>query len=325
MSMIRGLRAVLGLCGMLYVLPAAAQAPTGPGDDRDLQQLVDELKAQIEKAEQDRLADPWFLRELEALADRYYWPWRSRVYAEGFNAEAENLPTPWRALAGDVRYRAGDGVRTVMRPAAPRAAAEEPAAAPEQEKPSTEQAVRDLMGAFVQEAMRPRQQEAQPEEPAPQSEPAPEAAAADLAAAAAPMEVPNAFAMEIRLVVRPLDAPGERHLEFGAYRGEDAQAGYRLVYVPRAAQGEGMLRLVRRSSRGTEAMLALHDRETPLPENRSHDVLWTRDQQGRMYVHLNGEQVLQAVDRGLTGAFDGVVLLNRGGDYTLRRLVIRGP
>lgn len=325
MAIARGLRAALGVCGVLYVLPAAAaEAPTGPGDAGDLQQLVDELKAQIEKAEQERLADPWFLRELEALADRYYWPWRSRVYAEGFNAETDGLPQPWRALSGDVRYRAGDGLRTVMRPAAPAASAEQPAASAEREKPSTEQAVRDLMGAFLDEAMRSPQEKAQPEEPA-EAEPSPEAEPADLAAAAAPVEIPNAFAMEIRLLIRPLDAAGDRRLEFGAYRGEGAEAGYRLVYAPRAAQGEGMLRLVRRSSRGTEAMLALHDREAPLSDDQSHNILWTRDQRGRMSVHLNGEQVLQAVDRGLSGAFDGVVMLNRGGDYTLRRLVIRGP
>ena len=43
-----------------------------------------------------------------------------------------------------------------------------------------------------------------------------------------------------------------------------------------------------------------------------------------MEVLLDGAPVMNAVDRGARGAFDGFTLINRGGDFAFRGVTILG-
>jgi hypothetical protein len=57
---------------------------TTPRFSSDTQQLVDEIKQLIEEAERARAADPLFLQDLRAAADRFLWPWRNIVLTDDF-------------------------------------------------------------------------------------------------------------------------------------------------------------------------------------------------------------------------------------------------
>ena len=50
----------------------------------------------------------------------------------------------------------------------------------------------------------------------------------------------------------------------------------------------------------------------------------TRDDTGEFAVRLDGKEVMRVRDRGLQGAFDSFILLNRGGTYVIRSVAVYG-
>ncbi len=56
-----------------------------PRFSSDTQQLVDEIKLLLEEAERAGAADPLFLQDLRAAADRFLWPWRNVVLFDDFS------------------------------------------------------------------------------------------------------------------------------------------------------------------------------------------------------------------------------------------------
>ncbi|MCZ6764691.1 MAG: hypothetical protein O7C63_07140 [Alphaproteobacteria bacterium] len=92
--------AAITLAGAMIALPSSPQAqsvgryssnfttgdydPSRPRFSSDTQQLVDQIKALIDQAEQAGAADPVFLGDLRDAADRYYWPWREIVLFDDF-------------------------------------------------------------------------------------------------------------------------------------------------------------------------------------------------------------------------------------------------
>ncbi len=44
-----------------------------------------------------------------------------------------------------------------------------------------------------------------------------------------------------------------------------------------------------------------------------------------MVVKIDGAEIMNVIDRSFRDAFDGVVLVNSGGDYALRSITIDGP
>jgi hypothetical protein len=49
---------------------------------------------------------------------------------------------------------------------------------------------------------------------------------------------------------------------------------------------------------------------------------WRRAPDGEMTVWLDGDELIRVVDRGIQQRFRGVHIVNDGGDYTLRRIVL---
>ncbi|WP_254276706.1 peptidoglycan-binding protein [Halomonas sp. 3H] len=125
--------------------------------------------------------------------------------------------------------------------------------------------------------------------------------------------VDNAFRMELQLASRQRTGS----LELGLFQGDRPDgAGYRLVYAPGARPG---LSLVRITSAGVE-VIARHQERLDLEDGRFHRIVWTRDGNGEMQVHVDDQRLLRVQDTGLGDRFQGFVLANRGGDYTLDRV-----
>ncbi|RME32426.1 MAG: hypothetical protein D6786_10620, partial [Gammaproteobacteria bacterium] len=107
------MRRVLFALLLWTLCPVAGQA----GDDASLRSLIDELNRQIERAERNRLADPWFLRDLRELVRRYDYPWRTPVLHDDFSAGDRPAP-PWQVKAGEFLADWRFGMRSVIRPPA---------------------------------------------------------------------------------------------------------------------------------------------------------------------------------------------------------------
>jgi len=269
--------------------------------------LIDELRTLIERGETERLADPWYLKDLRALVDRYDWPWRVRILSEDFSARGPQPPAPWRVTAGEFLIDWRHGLRSVIEPL-PQAQAGTASG----QRQSTEEAVGALIGALLQQTLG-GQQTGTATQPANPGD----------AAVQAPVAISNAFAIELELTSRALPGLVDGRFEFGPYQGAQAAAGYRLVYTANPSPGTPSLELLKLSSRGTST-LDLYDQPLRLEDQQGHTIVWTRDRAGAMAVSVDGQTLFQVTDRSFRDPFDGFALINSGGDYALRRITIDG-
>jgi uncharacterized caspase-like protein len=143
------------------------------------------------------------------------------------------------------------------------------------------------------------------------------------AAAILPLKVESAFSLRVVLTSRMVQGVAGPRFEFGPYQGANARAGYRLAYTPNARAGTPSLELLRLSSRGTST-LELTDKALKFEDGKSHVIEWTRDRGGRMVVKVDGAEVINVTDRSFRDAFDGIALVNSGGDYALRSIAVAG-
>jgi hypothetical protein len=284
----------------LWAAPAQAQG-VEPGNQ--VQALVNELRAELDRAEKDRLADPWFVRDMRQILDRYDFPWQVRILHDDFSGQGPGPDQPWRVTAGEFLIDWRHGLRSVIEP-------------PRQTQTQSQQQdpTAALVGALLQQALtgdQGSQQTTTSQEPT-------------YAAMIAPVRISNAFAIEIELSSRPVSGVSSGRFEFGPYQGEGANAGYRLAYSPGAPAGSPSLELLRVSTRGTTSTLEFHDQPLNLQDGQPHTLTWTRDRAGAMVVKLDGQVLMETTDRSYRDAFDGLAMVNGGGDYAFRRVTIDG-
>jgi len=106
-------------------------------------------------------------------------------------------------------------------------------------------------------------------------------------------------------------------LELGVFQGNRPNGtGYRLVYTPGSRPGLSLVRLIS----GSAEVVARHEGSLDLEDGRFHRIVWQRDENGEMQVHVDDQRLMRVRDRGLRDPFQGFVLANQGGDYTLRRI-----
>lgn len=107
---------LLALGVSLAVMSAWAEPATGPAvmsvQERQLQQLVDELGAAIRAAEENGRADPVFLGELRQITERYSWPWRAPVLQDSFADGDYSRDPAWTIAAGDFWVDTRSGLQT---------------------------------------------------------------------------------------------------------------------------------------------------------------------------------------------------------------------
>ncbi|MFQ5468360.1 MAG: hypothetical protein ACE5DS_09535, partial [Kiloniellaceae bacterium] len=255
-------------------------------DGERLQALIQDIKSQLDRAERDRLIDPWFLRDLRQTLGTYEWPWRTRLLSDDFSSRGPQPEPPWQVTAGEVMIDWRFGLRSVVEHPAPAPA--QPAANEGSARKSTGgQAASQIFGRILQQALQGPERQSDNQAAAP---PPPAPAQPAFAAAMAPVVISNAFAMRLEMTVRPLAGPGPRRFEFGPYQGADGKAGYRLAYNPGAGQGAGgapTLELLALSSRGASALIEAFDGPLALDDGAPHVIQWTRDSAGRMEASID--------------------------------------
>lgn len=217
------------------------------------------------------------------------WPWRRLLLHDAFRDGDYSRDPAWTVAAGSFSVESGMGLRSVHKPRRPLA------------EPREEDLPTAILGAILEEISRPRDQGAP-------------AQSRDLAEIYVDQTITNAFAIQLDLTVRQASGP----LLFGPYQGGDRSSGYRLVYTPDVARGLHLVRLTGSGSRIIESV------ERQFSRNRQYAVQWTRDGRGEMVVSLDGDEVFRVTDRNFTDPFDGLTLVNKGGDYAVREVTIHG-
>lgn len=286
-----------GLAGFALVClqapPLAAQS-----DEEKLETLLQELNALIDKGAAENLADPWFLQDLRALTGRYGEVWPVVLLDHTFDSKGTLPKAPWEVRQGEMKMDWSRGLRSqVQRPAAG-------------ESKSDKEVVGEIIGGLLGQALGTKgsqgSQAADPTVPA-------------LAKAALP--VSNAFQLRAEVTTRAMPRDDEGGLELGVYQGTNA--GYRLLYVPKAEAG-AVISLLAVSARGTTRTVDSAEIEESLADDAPVTLTLSRRQDGTMAAAL-GEQELFAVnDTSFKSGFDGVLIANRAGDYAVRSMSVRG-
>lgn len=309
------MKRIYRLVSVLIVLAWAAPAAAQQNGDPELQRMIDELNALIEKGETERLADPWYLRDLQDLANKYDNPWRQPLYSEEFQQDG-SPPAPWRVVQGEMRVDWRYGLRSLVRNPQPAQASEPTEDAQQQETDPG----RAILGAVLRGVLKDNSNDGRND---PQQTTRDGARNDDTrpALAVAETRITNAFSMDAEWTMRALSdgtAPGA---SLGVYQDLGGSlAGYRLSF---AGVGDS-LALERVNSRGGRSILAYAAEPATLDDGNPHSVTWTRDRDGGMVVTVDGADLIKTVDRAFGDPWHGLVLHNEAGDVSLRRIAVMG-
>ena len=296
----------LALVLAVALLPAAAAGqqyqpwnnPDGstPGTgDTARRTLIERLNSLVDEAEKSRAADPAFLSDLRDLARGYERPWRTLVLADDFGDGDFTGNPRWTVTAGRYLVQRGWGLRSIV---------DAEPAAPEQRRLSGKEVAANIFGQILQQAIDPGRAAGQ----------STAGGGVNAAAIQTGFRLSNAFAIEMDLSSwKP-----QGRLEIGPYQGAPEgsgwAAGYVLVYTP-----GGIWELLRVSARGSSVIDSRSGRMS-LEDKKTHRIEWTRHDDGRMTVSIDGREMLKVTDRAVRTPFDGFRMVNRGGDYILKRI-----
>ena len=284
--------------GQHYRSWTGPDAPSQAGTQRQ-QDFVDKLKGLIDEAEKARAVDPQFLGDLRGLVREYDRPRRRVVLSDRFEDGDFTDNPAWTVTQGRYWVERGWGLRSAVKAGAAAQSAPQP-------EPRKGRDAAAIFGRILQQAI-----DLEGKLGSGQTAGGAPATAIQIALA-----LTNAFAVEIDLS----SWSAEGRLEIGPYQGapkgaERAQ-GYVLAYTP-----GGELELLRVSPRGSSII----DRRTglvALEDKKTHRLLWTRNADGLMAVSIDGREVLKASDQAFRGPFDGLRIVNQGGDYIFKRIAV---
>lgn len=275
---------------------AAQQAPWLAPQNSD--KLLGELQALITKGQKQNLAKKGYLNELKSLAARYDWPWSKLLLREQFADRNYTANPVWTVRGGRFEMHSEFGLVSIQK---------DPAPQPQQQQQQQTNITSQLLGAVLQQVLAPQTQQQQ------QQQTPPPATRGDIYTA---LKITNGF--DIRLVIRTRNEPGR--FEVGPYIGGQGDPGYRLVYAP---GGTPSLALVRYSSIGT-GVIATSSKPITLATGQDQHIQWFRHSGGDMAVYINGKEAIVANDRTFTKGFDGFIISNLGGSYSIGEVSIYG-
>ncbi len=292
--------AVLVAVGVLAAAPAGAQTNEPWLAPANSDKLLGELQALIAKGETEKLAQTKYLNELKQLAARYDWPWTRLLLLEEFADGNYSANPPWTVRSGQFQLDANFGLVSIQNQPQQQAETSQPGQA-------QTNVGQQLLGAVLQQVLTPQttqqQQEAAP----------PAATRGDIYT---PLKITDGF--DIRIVMRSRNEPGR--FEFGPYISGQSDAGYRLVYAP---GGNPSFALMRYSSIGS-GVVAVAQNPVSLTEGENHYVQWFRHTNGDMAVYVDGKEAIVTNDRTFNKGFDGFIVSNLGGTYTMGKIAVYG-
>lgn len=276
--------------------------------DRDAEQeMVDELRGLIEKAQRQRAVRPRFLRDLEDLANRHDYPWRRPIVREYFRDGDFTRDPHWRVVSGEFVMNWSGGLYSRVRRGGRLDMRRSGQDGRQSDKITGGDIAKAILGGLLNV---PDRDQARDQAGRTNREPA---------QIFLRQRITSAFAISAAFATnsgRQDDDWGG--FDFSVIDNQRRARGYRLSYTP--ATG---LTLFRISGRNVRA-IAGSDRGFRLDGRRDHVIDWSRDRDGHFHVGLDGRDILAVTDRESGRDFEGFYLINRGGEFILRSLTIDG-
>ena len=265
---------------------------------KEAQAFADELNKLVKEAERARAADPQFLRDLRDLARKYDNPWRVSQLNETFSDGDFTQNPVWTVSKGKFWIERGFGLR---------ASFDQTQSSPDTSSSKSDPAAQ-ILGAILNQALGGGGGSAGDANPI----------TGKLPQAAIHTATPISNAFVLRLEMTSWKDRG--FFEVGPYQGENRSAGYRLLYRTGKTPS---VELVRISSRGT-GLIDSYNQALKLEDKKTHLLEWTRDQFGEMKVSVDSKEIIKTNDRSFRAPFDGLTLINNGGDYIISRVSVHG-
>jgi hypothetical protein len=285
------------LMASLPVFSSQAQDDRLPAENTRTQELVDQLKEVIQKAERDRRSDPTTIQRLRDLVRRYDWPWKVSLLHDDFRDGNYTVNPSWVVSHGDFWVARGTGLRSAYSP--------EPERVRHTSDRRPENPAIGILGEILwgkREADAPVSDKASPP--------------AEIYTRVA---ITDAFALKLQLTSDGFRDSGGGRLEFGPFRGQE-RSGYRLAYEPGKNSAISLLRI----SPGRSSVIDFYDQGVDLEDGKSHTLEWRRDAGGEMVVLLDQKEIIRTVDRAFGEPYDGFAIINTGGDYAIKQIAISG-
>jgi hypothetical protein len=272
-----------------------AQTDPGPSGDTQAQELVDQLKEVIRGAEQSRGANQPLIKQLRDLVRRYDWPWRVSLLYDDFRDGDYTYNPRWTVNQGEFWVARGGGLRSSFDPTASRI------------RPASDRnSALDALGEIL---LGGRERDVNPSQVGLKSE----------GEIFTRVGISSAFAVKVQLNIKN-SAERNTRLEFGPFQGDNRLSGYRLAYESDGTPSISLLRFGPNRS----AVIEMVDQGIELEDGNQHTIEWRRGNDGEMVVLLDDKRVIQTVDRAYDDNFDGFSVVNKGGEFEIKRVSIFG-
>jgi hypothetical protein len=286
------------LFSLTPVLAGRAQTNERLGEGGRTQELVEHLKEVIRGAEQERRSSVAITRQLKDLVRRYDWPWKVSLLYDDFRDGDYTHNPRWVVAHGDFRVARGAGLRSHFEP--PQSGTYRTSDR-RGDNPALEILSDILLGSRERIANEPQ---------------AGSNSEAEIYTRAG---ISNGFALKVELTLRNY---GNRNtgLEFGPFQGDERGSGYRLAYESGPTPSLSLLRF----GPSRSAVIERVDQGIVLDDAGPHTFEWRRHNDGEMLVLLNDREVMRTVDRAYADAFDGFAVVNKGGEFEIKKISILG-
>jgi len=265
-------------------------------------ELIDDLRLLIRQAEQQRAADPVFIKDLRdtlnryqrstsGSSDQYNDAYRRRnrtiIYDDFRDGDFSRSPA-WQVASGDFRVDRS-GLRSVVNTQI-------------QSRQKKSQQVNDvgdlLFNVLINELDKNKKPENRKKQP-------PAILVNDIS-------ISNAFRISLKTTV----LRDKSLLEWGVYQNEQRTDGYRIRLF---LDSTPLFQLIKITRSGVAVLV-----QKRLPAvnllNKEHTLVLTRNNFGEMQLILNDTPVMRTVDSVFAQGFNGFLLKNHGGEYRIREV-----
>ncbi len=265
--------------------PGTQNGSTTAADER-LKSLIDQLNTLLTQGENDRAADPVFLRDLRDLVRSYEGPSASLVLHDDFSDGNFNANPVWIVGTGRYFIEKDWGIRNALETAQTNTSSG--GADPGVELLAT--ILGKALGGNTTTSSSAATAQVQPN-----------SIFSDTA-------ITNAFAIELSLS----SWVNKGKLMVGPYQGSNRNTGYRLVY-----NVGGSIDLLAKSASGVRTIDTARG-PFNLEDKKVHDLVWSRDSDGNMQVTLDGTSLFQLRDVSFRDPFNGFGMATSGGDFIVK-------
>jgi len=276
------------ICISIYVISPIPSYSTDRDPNRGaLVNLLNELESKVNDADKRMIAHPNFLKNLQALIEKYRDKLRNVFLKENFSDGDYTKEPKWEVVSGQFKITPSKRLwNTVFE--------ERPV-----EKPATKEKP-DLFGVLLKEVLKPSSDKEEEKTPTPEIKEA---------SIRTKVKIGPAFEVDIRMV-----SESQRgSMEIVLLGGEKRIPFYRMVYNASPSSERPIQIFRERNSRSYLIDEAI--KYPSLDDGALHRVQWIRDMQGNMKVMVDGKEVLSTVEVFYKKNFSGFSIINRGGTY----------